>query len=66
MQGGFTKFAPRRCVAVAEPVGAAKSCKDSPLCCVGAGQDFTAPIFGIHQSIARNSVGREFTSKATC
>jgi hypothetical protein len=63
---GFTKIAPRRCVAIAEPVGAAKSCSYFPLSCVGAGQDFTAPIFGIPQPIARSSAGREFTSKATC
>jgi hypothetical protein len=64
--GGFTKIALRYCVVIAEPVGAAKSFSDFSLCCVGTGQDFTAPIFGIHQSIARNFAGREFTLKATC
>jgi hypothetical protein len=48
---------------IAELFGAAKSCSDFSLCCVGAGQDFTAPIFGIHLSIVRNSGGREFNSK---
>jgi hypothetical protein len=35
---GFIKIALRRCVAIAEPFGAAKSCSDFPLCCVGAGR----------------------------
>jgi hypothetical protein len=51
--GEFTKIAPRRCVAIAEPVRAAKSCSDFPLCCVGAGQDFTGPIFSINQSMRK-------------
>jgi hypothetical protein len=51
VERGFTKIAPRRCVAITEPVRAAKSCSDFPLCCVGKGQDFTAPIFAFSNQL---------------
>jgi hypothetical protein len=34
---------PLRCVAIAEPVGAAKSCSDFPLCCAGRVAGFHRP-----------------------
>jgi hypothetical protein len=40
---------------------AAKPCSDSPLCYIGAKQDFTFPIFVIHKSLCGNcqKVGRQ-------